>query len=203
MIRAVYILVSGGVCVFSRSYDPELADPYLLSSFVSAMASFSKEAMGDDLRGIESDGKFIFIADHKQVTTVVIADGPDEVTSTLIDYIGLNFISRFGKDIQQGRQNLPIFDKFTEVLDKLIPEHLKFTDSVKPREPLDSLAIVELPKELKDIAMLLVRERSITEKKAALELGISLKKSTRLLEKLVNLGRAGRKLEGRNVIYFV
>ncbi|MBD3406932.1 MAG: hypothetical protein GF411_12515 [Candidatus Lokiarchaeota archaeon] len=203
MIRAVYVLVSGGVCVFSRSYDPELADPYLLSSFVSAMSSFSKEAMGDDLRGIESDGRFIFVADHKQVTTVVIADGPTEVTANLIDYIGLNFISRYGKDIQEGRQNLPIFDKFTEVLDKIIPKDLQYTDSVKPRLPLDALAIVELPKKLKDIAMLLVRERQMTAQKGARELGISVKSASNLLEQLVVMGKAGRKIEGRSVIYFV
>lgn len=203
MIHAIYILVEGGICVYSRVYDSDLADPYLMSSFISAVSSFSREAIGDELRGIESNGRFIFVADHDQITTVVIADDPNEIGQTLIDYIGLNFLSRFGSILVSGELEVATFKSFDEVLEKMIPPQISTGAIIDPSEPLDALSIIELPPKLKDTALLLVRERRLTPWQVARELSISEEEATEHLEGLVRLGKAGRKKVGEHPLYFV
>lgn len=203
MIRAIYILIEGGVCIYSRVYDSELADPFLMTSFISAISNFSKEAMGDELRGIESNGRFIFVADHDQIFTVVVADDPNEISASLIENIGFNFLGKFANMLQESDIEFTMFDSFDEVLDNIIPPQLSSGAIIDPQEPLDALTVIALPLDLKDIALLLIRERRLTPPHAARELSITESIAIERLEELVKLGKAGRKDVGRHPLYFV
>lgn len=203
MIRAIYILVEGGICIFNRAYDTALADPMLMSSFVSAVSQFSREAMGDDLKGIESDGRFVFVADHDPITTIVIADDPEEIDASLIDIVSISFLNKYSQELMGDTGMSGQFEDFTDSLDKLIPPHLLKDTKVDPREPLDGLSLMEIPSDLKSIATLLIREKSLTVRNAARELRINESTAKKRLDMIVSLGKAGRR-EGRGgIIYFI
>jgi hypothetical protein len=203
VIRAIYILVEGGVCIYSRAYDTALADPLLMSSFISAVSEFSREAMGDDLRGIESGGRFVFVADHDQISTIVIADDPDEIDASVIDYISMNFVSKYSTELQGDTGNPKVFSDFDAVLERTIPPELLKDTRVDPKDPLDGLSLMEIPPDLKSAAMLLIREQTITARNAARELRINENAAIQRLDAIVALGKAGRR-EGRGgTIYFV
>lgn len=203
MIRAIYILIEGGVCIYNRAYDTALADPLLMSSFISAVSQFSREAMGDDLKGIESGGRFVFVADHDQISTIVIADDPDEIDASLIDYISMNFLNKYSTELQGDTGNPDIFSDFDGVLDRIVPPELLKDTRVEPRDPLDGLSLMEIPPDLKSAAMLLIRERTLTVRNAARELRVNESAAMQRLDAIVALGKAGRR-EGRaGTIYFV
>ncbi len=203
MIRAVYVLVEGGVCIYNRAYDPSLADPMLMSSFVSAVSQFSKEAMGDDLKGIESDGRFVFVADHDRILTVVIADDPDEVDTSLIDYISISFLNRYSQELLGDTGKSGQFEDFNEILDRIIPPHLLRDTRVAPMEPLDGLSLLELPSDLQPLATILIREQTLTVHNAARELRISEPAARAKLDSIVSLGKAGRKEGKGGLVYYV
>ncbi len=203
MIRAVYILVEGGVCIYSRIYDPALASPMLMSSFISAISAFSREAMGDELRGIESDGRFVFVADHDRIITVLIAENPEEISTGLIDNIGINFVSRYSKHAELDLCDSATFREFDGVLDKIIPSRLLESTRVDPLEPLDALSLIEVPQESTQIALLLIRKKSLSAQQAATELSMDVDSAHILLEQLVEMGKVGRRTSSGSVLYFV
>jgi hypothetical protein len=203
MIRAVYVLLDGGVCIYSRIYDPALASPMLMSSFISAVSAFSREAMGDELRGIESDGRFVFVADHDRIITVVIAESPEEISPGLIDNIGINFLSRYSKHAELDLCETSTFREFDGVLDKIIPPELLESTRIDPVEPLDALSLIEVPQTSTELALLLIRKKSLSVKQAATELSIDVDNAHSLLEQLVEMGKVGRRTSRGSVMYFV
>ncbi len=203
MIRAIYVLVEGGVCIYNRAYDTALADPMLMSSFVSAVSQFSREAIGDDLKGIESDGRFVFVADHNPITTIVIADDPDEIDASLIDIVSISFLNKYSQELMGDVGKSGQFEDFSEALDKIIPPQLLKDTRVDPRDPLDGLSLMEIPSELKSMATLLIRDKTLTVRNAARELRINESTAKKKLDSIVSLGKAGRR-EGRGgIVYFI
>ncbi|RDE17425.1 MAG: hypothetical protein C4K49_02895 [Candidatus Thorarchaeota archaeon] len=203
MIRAVYILIEGGICIYSRVYDTALADSMLMSSFVSAITTFSREAMGDELRGIESGGHFLFVTDHDKISTVIVADTPGEVSSSVMDYIGVSFLSMFSVHLQHQMSDTSVYRSFDEVIDRIVPQKAIAESRVDPREPLDALSIVEVPRSVRDAALVLLRRQSLQAQQAARELSIDINEAVEKLERLVKLGKAGRKETIEGVVYFI
>lgn len=203
MIRAVYILIEGGVCIYSRVYDTANVDPFLISSFISAVASFSQEAIGNELRGIESEGKFIFVTDHNQIVTAIIADDPNEISPQISETIALKFLSEYATHIQSGIDDADTFRDFDSVLDRIIPPHLALGGRIEPQEPLDALEIIKIPPHLRDIALLILREKEITVHQAVRELSLKEEIATSWMEELVELGKVGRRDSERDQVYFI
>jgi hypothetical protein len=203
MIRAVYILIEGGVCIYSKVYDTANVDPFLISSFISAVASFSQEAIGNELRGIESEGKFIFVADHNQIITAIIADDPNEVSPQISETIALKFLSEYAPHIQSGIDDADTFRDFDSILDRIIPPHLALGGRIEPQGPLDALEIINLAPHLRNMALLILREKEITTGRAAHELSIDEDEVTSWMEELVELGKIGRRDTANGQIYFL
>jgi hypothetical protein len=203
LIRAVYILIEGGVCIYSRVYDTANVDPFLISSFISAVASFSQEAIGNELRGIESEGKFIFIADHNQIITAIIADDPNEISPQISETIALKFLSEYAPHIQSGIDDADVFQSFDNILDKIIPPHLALAGRIEPREPLDALEIIKIPPYLRKLALLILREKEVTVHQVAHELSLEEEVATSWMEELVALGKVGRRDTMKGLIYFL
>jgi hypothetical protein len=199
----VYILVEGGVCIYSRVYDTANVDPFLISSFISAVASFSQEAIGNELRGIESEGKFIFVTDHNQIVTAIIADDPNEISPQISETIALKFLSEYATHIQSGIDDSDMFRDFDSVLDRIIPPHLALGGRVEPQGPLDALEIIKIPPHLRNMALLILREREITVRQAAHELSLEEDVVTQTIEELVELGKVGRRDTMKGLIYFL
>ena len=203
MIRALYILIEGGICIYSKIYDTNSGNPWLVSSFIAAVSEFSREAIGNELRGIESDGRFLFISNHDTIVTVVVADNPDEISSNLIDYISINFLTMFAKELQTENPDVDAFTSFDEMLAKIIPPNLVKDTTIEPGEPLDALSMVNIPSKLRDIALFLVRENGVSSKRVAQEFSISVTSATEKLEKLVETGNVGRKETRDGTLFFV
>jgi hypothetical protein len=203
MIRAVYILIEGGVCIYSRVYDTANVDPFLISSFISAVASFSQEAIGNELRGIESEGKFIFVTDHNQIVIAIIADDPNEISPQISETIALKFLSEYATHIQSGIDDTDAFRDFGSILDRSIPPHLALGGRIEPKGPLDALEIVKIPPHLRNVALLILREKEITIHQAAHELSLEEEVASNWMEELVELGKIGRKESIKGQIYFL
>ncbi len=203
MIRAVYILIDGGICIYSRAYDKALADPLLISSFISAISQFSREAMGNDLRGIEAEGRFVYILDSDRIVVSVVVDHPDDISANMIEYIALNFLGKYSNKLGGDTGDPDLFTGFDKVLDKVIPIHLIREDKIDPKEPLDALTLIEIPSDLREIAMVLIREHSVTAQQIADELKMKEEKAIERLEKIVELGKAGRRETRTGSVYFV
>ncbi len=202
MIRAVCILDQGGVCVYSRIYDQSLADPQLMGSLISALSLFSRETMGDELRAIRSGGHLIIVSDTAPITTMVVADRAEDVTSELVDAITLRFLSRYAHIIKRGGE-LSALREFDAVLDELIPLGKTAGGLIEPRTPLDSLALIDLPADLRDLAVLLLRERELSATDAARSLSVSEVEALEMLHRLVSLGVAGLRMEDGRVVFFL
>jgi hypothetical protein len=203
MIRAVYILVEGGICIYSRAYDEALADPLLMSSFISAVTQFSREAMGDELKGIESDGRFVFVSDQDQIDIVIINDDPDEINVNLIENIAMSFLGKYSSQLTGDTGVSEQFKGFDVTLDRIIPPSLVQETTIEPKEPLDGLSIIELPSDLKAIAMLLIREQKLTASRAAREMSLPVSKAQGMLDTIVDLGKAGRRENRLGAEYFI
>jgi hypothetical protein len=184
-------------------YDKANVDPFLISSFISAVASFSQEAIGNELRGIESEGKFIFVADHNQIVTAIIADDPNEISTQISETIALKFLSEYATHIQSGIDDADAFQEFDNILDRIIPPHLAFGGRIEPQGPLDALEIIKLPDHLRNIALLILREKEITARQASRELSIEEEVATSCMEELVELGKVGRRDSLKGQLYFL
>ena len=203
MIRAIYVLAEGGVCIYSKVYDSALADPLLMSSFISAVTQFSREAMGDELKVIESDDKFVYVLDHDMISIIAVVDEPDEISSNLMENIGLSFLSKFAGEIHGDFGDISTFSVFDEMLDKIVPPQKIVETKIEPLDPLDALSIIELPSKLKKIALLLLQEKRMYVKKATTELAISEDAAKALLEEILKLGKIGREDTKAGLIYFI
>lgn len=203
MIRAIYVLAEGGVCIYSKVYDSALADPLLMSSFISAVTQFSREAMGDELKVIESDDKFVYVLDHDLISIIAVVDEPDEISSNLLENIGLSFLSKFSGQIHSDLGDISIFSVFDELLDKIVPPQVIVETKIEPLDPLDALSIIELPSELRKIALLLLQEKRLHAQKAAAEFGISEDAAKAQLEEILKIGKIGREDTQAGLVYFI
>jgi len=203
VIRAIYVLAEGGVCIYSKVYDSALADPLLMSSFISAVTQFSREAMGDELKVIESDDKFVYVLDHDLISIIAVVDEPDEISSNLMENIGLSFLSKFAGEIHGDLGDIAIFSVFDEMLDKIVPPQIIVETKIEPQDPLDALSIIELPSELKKIALLLLQEKRMFAKRAAAEFAISENAAKAQLEEILKLGKIGREDTRAGLVYFI
>lgn len=203
MIRAVFILTEGGILLYSKTFDSSETDPFMVSSFMSAISSFSREAVGNQLQGIEADDRYIFHFTQNPVTVVVLADHRREIPGRTLEQIALSFISKFAGDIRNGDYNSDQFSEFDEALEDILPRKLTIHDSPSKIDPLDGLSIVELPTELQNVAKLVLRENEISPEQVAKTLRVDLVTATEQLDTLVELGKIQVRNSADGTIYHI
>lgn len=203
MIRAVFILTEGGILLYSKTFDSSETDPFMVSSFMSAISSFSREAVGNQLQGIEADDRYIFHFTQNPVTVVVLADHRREIPGRTLEQIALSFISKFAGDIRNGDYNSDQFSEFDEALEDILPRKLTIHDSPSKIDPLDGLSIVELPTELQNVAKLVLRENEISPEQVAKTLRVDLVTATEQLDTLVELGKIRVRNSADGTVYHI
>jgi len=201
MIRAVYVFAEGGISLFNRVYNPNEADPFLMSSFISAISQFSKEAMGNSLRGIEAEGRYIFHYQQDPITVVLLADRQGEVSVNLLEQIALSFVSKYSDIIRTRGFDANEFDDFSRVLANILPDALTETTPSEVIEPLDGVGIVNLPFGLQSMAKLILREKELTPLRAARLLCITRQAAEEQLEHLFELRKVARKETVNGTLY--
>lgn len=202
MIHSVYVLTEGGVLLYRRVYSDEMPNPFIVSSFVSAISSFSQQAMGDNLKRIDIDGSCMLLFEQNPIKVLVLTDESTDAGSNLLEEIAVNFISRYSKAISSGNHNSDSFNDFDAVLEELISEMTNAWDSSRPTHSLDGLSFLELEPSIQKMAQYVLRRDEVTAQEAAEELEIKLDEAERQLEHLVDLGMIGWKRGKRERMYY-
>ncbi len=202
MIRAVYIIDEGGICIYCRLYDERFGDPQLISGLITALCQFSKEAIGGNLQFMRSGEQYVIIKEFDIINTMIIADEFDEVDSELMESISFQLIRKYAAELKNGNDILNL-NEFDSVMDQLIPIEKTALHSIQPTEPLDALSVIDLPEELKDVALLIIRERSLTPDEAALHFENNVRQIKEKLDRLVYLGFVGVRFDSSEPTYFV
>ncbi len=202
MIRAVYILQSSGVPIFMKNFDPSLSDPILVSSFITAINSFSQETTGRGVKSIDSHNLILKIADFDSIFVVTISDTVEDVEDNLLDTIAIKFMSRYATEIEENKDKPKHFDDFGKILDQLIPIGEK-EEIINPKEPLDAISLVDLPENLRKIALVVLEMKEVQINELAERLNISKSTASKLLKDLFDRGKIGKKIKGRQITYFI
>lgn len=202
MIRAVYILQDSGVPIFMKNFDPSLSDPILVSSFITAINSFSHETTGKGVKSIDSHNLILKIADFESILVVTISDNAEDVEDNLLDTIAIKFLSKYATELDDNKDRPKHFDDFSKELDRLIPIGEK-EEIINPQEPLDAISLVELPENLRKIALIILEMKEIQINQLAERLNISKSMASKLLKELFDSGKIGKKTKGRQITYFI
>ncbi len=188
--------------MYSRFYDKRFGDPQLMGGLITALCLFSKEAMGGELQFMRSGDHYVIVMDVEPIKTIIVADDHDEVSAELMEEISLRFVSRYANEIKEGI-NIGPRGEFDAILDELIPVEKTALHRIEPTQPLDALALVDIPIELKDVALLIVREGSLTASRAASILEIDKENAKNILNRLVKQGFVGVQFDENEPVYFV
>jgi len=202
LIRAVYILQDSGVPIFMKNFDPSLSDPILVSSFITAINSFSHETTGKGVKSIDSHNLILKIADFESILVVTISDNAEDVEDNLLDTIAIKFLSKYATELDDNKDRPKHFDDFSKELDRLIPIGEK-EEIINPQEPLDAISLVELPENLRKIALIILEMKEIQINQLAERLNISKSMASKLLKELFDSGKIGKKTKGRQITYFI
>ena len=146
MIRGFWVIDQGGLCLFHEAFGDEVEqDPLMLSSFMSAIFTFSKEIGQKPLELSETE-EYRFVYTMRSPLLFVLAadrkEPPDVLKNSLkhiIDNFFLNYEEMVWKsflDHQKG--NSSIFETYADKLMKLL--ELSELKTERPRVQRESLA---------------------------------------------------------------
>ncbi len=185
-----------------KNFDPSLSDPILVSSFITAINSFSHETTGKGVKSIDSHNLILKIADFESILVVTISDNAEDVEDNLLDTIAIKFLSKYATELDDNKDRPKHFDDFSKELDRLIPIGEK-EEIINPQEPLDAISLVELPENLRKIALIILEMKEIQINQLAERLNISKSMASKLLKELFDSGKIGKKTKGRQITYFI
>lgn len=126
MFHSIYLTRRNGVSVYSRHYKEMKAEDQLVSGFVSALGSFSTEALGSDLQSVilqTGERLSILTSSDASVVGIIIADSRDHpaLISKLLTEIIQEFIEIFQKDIAKNNPLLSTkTEKFNNNVDRIL-----------------------------------------------------------------------------------
>lgn len=215
-IDSVYLLLPDGRCIFSKSYKDkgnQQVDPHLLGGLLNAFNIASHQWLKDGVRKFVSEEGFNFIIKDFSSFLVVISGILSADEESVLEKIGLIFLSKYGNQIEKWQQgNIGIIKNFENDLNKVfrIPTQVAASNenkpSIKTDEPyLDSLTIISLPKELQKTALALLTLKEATLEEVVNETKRSLESEQDNLERLVNLGYVLKKRTAidNKIIYYL
>lgn len=213
IIDSVYLLLPDGRCIFSKSYVETEIDPHLLGGLLNAFNIASQQWLREGVRKfISEEGSNFIIKDFSSFLVVVSGDlKVDE--EIILEKIGLKFLSKFGNRIDSWQSgNIGILKTFENDLNKilnitsdnntsrLLPKNQKVDEPF-----LDSLTIINLPKELQKTALALLSIKSGTVEQVSMETNRSANQEKEFLEQLANLGYVLKqeKANNKTIIYYL
>lgn len=215
-IDSVYLLLPDGRCIFSKSYKDkgnQQVDPHLLGGLLNAFNIASHQWLKDGVRKFVSEEGFNFIIKDFSSFLVVISGILNADEESILEKIGLIFLSKYGNQIEKWQQgNIGIIKNFENDLNKVlrIPDSVAASNETKPtiknEEPyLDSLTIISLPKELQKTALALLTLKNASIEEVVNETKRPIESEQENLEKLVSLGYILKKITviENKIIYFL
>lgn len=142
MIYNIYILTKDGLCVLHRKYGGPDYDEALVTGFLSAISSFSRDISGEEFDMIVlGDKQFVSIPSGNLIF-VAYSDNGDKIRNILLK-IKEQFINNYGRieswggDVKEVREFVPVLDDLVGnsgepgFLD--FKEVRKFFDDIKER----------------------------------------------------------------------
>jgi len=142
LIYNVYILTRNGLCVLHRKYGGLEYDEALITGFLSAISSFSRDISGEEFDMIVLGDKQFVAIPSENLIFVAYSDNGDKIRDVLLK-IKEEFIERYGQlDDWVGDES--VASDFIPVLDEIVgnsgetglldfSEVRKFFDNVKKK----------------------------------------------------------------------
>ncbi len=124
MIENLWILIEGGVLVFSKNFTKlKITDDDLIAGFLSALDLFVKETTNDEIKSIIMEGrKFSYIVGDGLI--IVISTNQldnDILIQDLLKDIKIKFLEKFKENISNFSGNTAYFSNFdTEELGEIL-----------------------------------------------------------------------------------
>jgi len=129
-IKGVYVIKDNGSALFHRTYDESAASPDgdLVSGFISAIFSFSKEFGRDQITKMETKLHKFFYHLYDKLIFVIITelemDKNDSVIVKLLERMAEIFVHRYAGRISEEIDRSK-FSDFQTIVDQLIEEYNK------------------------------------------------------------------------------
>ncbi|MEX2725071.1 MAG: hypothetical protein Q6366_002225 [Candidatus Freyarchaeota archaeon] len=118
MIYDLYILTKEGLCVLHRKYGSLNYDETLITGFLSAISSFSRDISGEELELIVMGDKQFVSIPSENMFFVAYSDKGDKLKSTLLR-IREEFIKKYG-NIGAPTIDKSDINEFITILDKIV-----------------------------------------------------------------------------------
>lgn len=215
-IDSVYLLLPDGRCIFSKSYkdkNVKPVDPHLLGGLLNAFNIASHQWLKDGVRKFVSEEGFNFIIKDFSSFLVVISGILNTDEESILEKIGLIFLSKYGNEFEKWQQgNIGSIKNFENDLNKLlqIPNQIAASKenktSYKTEQPyLDSLTIISLAKKLQKTALALLTLKEATIEEVVKETKRPIEFEQDNLEQLVELGYILKKITpiDNKIVYYL
>lgn len=123
MIENLWILIKGGVLVFSKNYiELKVTDDNLIAGFLSALDSFVKETTNEEIKSIIMEGrKFSYIVGDGLI--IVISTNQldnDLLIQDLLKDIKSKFLEKYKENIGNFSGNTDYFTNFDTELEEIL-----------------------------------------------------------------------------------
>ena len=214
-IQAVYILLRDGRCIYSRAYSENPADPQLLGGMLAAFNIASRQWLSDGIRKFEADGGLSFIVKDFEtfIVTFQVSRNLTSEKESFLDVIGYKFLMKYGNTLSPFEGNITMYKGFTPILDNVlgvitseeekIDQNIQIRGIIDDDKVLDSLTIIELPKNLQKIALDLLTVKQATPEELASGSNSSVEEIEQNLENLLERGYIMCKTIGSRKLYYI
>jgi len=158
-IHNLFVFNRAGICLYERKFTNiyEIKEKQLISSFFSALMSFSKQILGKDVKIIEMGEIKLVVIENNQLYYGILCDSIENLT--VLEDVTQKINAQFIKYVNENKVNLNLEYVYDDVLDadidKIITE--VFNDEFnlsKEKEIIDFLNTMELSDEIKGIILL-------------------------------------------------
>ncbi len=205
-IAAIYVLLEDGRCIFNHNLVPS-PPPYLLvTGLLAALQDFVHEVSNSYIKNF-SAGDYTFYCEKRGYIQVVIASTTHLEDKSHIEFnllqITLRFINKYGELLEDWEGDTVIFDSFIGDLEEILgKDNLLMRESV-PTDPLTSLTLVRLNRDLQKTAQALLQIQKGTVVDISKISERTVYQTQGDLDKLVDLGHIGRYNANGKWVYFI
>ncbi len=115
MIHSLYIMNPAGICIYSEHFIKSRIDEQLLTGFLTAIGSFSKEAIGGALQKLNiktGEQMVMFYHEESKLTIAAIANANDH--NTLLEDLLNKIVSEFYKTYKKNLKEQGLFEDTTQ-----------------------------------------------------------------------------------------
>ncbi|MFX0133381.1 MAG: hypothetical protein ACFFDN_07045 [Candidatus Hodarchaeota archaeon] len=124
MIHSLYIINPAGICIYSEHFIKSRIDEQLLTGFLTAIGSFSQEAIGGALQKINiRTGEQMVLFYHEESKLTIAAIAHENDYPSLLEHLLTKIITQFYKTYKKYLKDQGLFEdttKFSETCRKIL-----------------------------------------------------------------------------------